>query len=47
MLSPEFGLASQYKLGLLELRDPLLAIAPLALTNTSSADTHGTHHAHG
>jgi hypothetical protein len=32
-------------LNLLKLRDPRLAIALLALTNTSSAETHGTHHA--
>jgi hypothetical protein len=31
--------------GLLELRDPLLAIALRVLTNTSSDVTHGTHHA--
>jgi hypothetical protein len=31
--------------GLLKLRGPRLAIALLALANTSSAETHGTHHA--
>jgi hypothetical protein len=31
--------------GPLELRDPRLAIALLVLTNTSSVETHGTHHA--
>jgi hypothetical protein len=32
-------------LDLLELRGPRLVIALLALANTSSAETHGTHHA--
>jgi hypothetical protein len=31
--------------GLLELGNPRLAIALLALTNTSSVETHGKHHA--
>jgi hypothetical protein len=32
-------------LKLLGLQGPMLAIALLALANTSSAETHGTHHA--
>jgi hypothetical protein len=42
-LSPEFELASQYKSDLLELQDPLLATALLALSSISSTKTHGTH----
>jgi hypothetical protein len=45
LLSPEFGLASQYKSDLLELQDPLLATALLALLSISSTETHGTHRA--
>jgi hypothetical protein len=32
-------------LGLLELRDPELAVVLLVLAKTSSAETHGTNHA--
>jgi hypothetical protein len=45
LLSPEFELASQYKSDLLELQDPLLATALLALLSISSTETHGTHRA--
>jgi hypothetical protein len=45
LLSPEFELASQFKSDLLELQDPLLATALLALSSISSTVTHGTHHA--
>jgi hypothetical protein len=45
MLSIEFELVSRYKLSLLGLQDPRLAIALLAFTNTSSAETCGKHHA--
>jgi hypothetical protein len=41
----DFELASRYMLSLLRLRGSRLAIALLALANTSSAETHGTHHA--
>jgi hypothetical protein len=44
MSSPESEWASQYKLNLLEPRDPWLAIALLELTSTSSAEKHRTHH---
>jgi hypothetical protein len=45
MLSLEFRMASQYKSDLLELQDPLLATALLALSSISSTETHGTHRA--
>jgi hypothetical protein len=45
MLSSESKFASRYMSNPLELQDPRLAIALLALTNISSDETHGTHHA--
>jgi hypothetical protein len=45
MLSPESELASRCTSNLLEPQDPQLAIALLVLARTSSAETHGTHHA--
>jgi hypothetical protein len=44
-MSLEFELASQYKSDLLELQDPLLETATLALSSISSTETHGTHRA--
>jgi hypothetical protein len=44
-MSPEFELASQYKSDLLELQDPLLTTALLALLSISSTETDGTHRA--
>jgi hypothetical protein len=44
-LSPEFELASQYMLDLLELQGPLLATALLVLASISSTETRETHHA--